>query len=250
MKPPEISGIIFVCMFLGALVGNWLQGVLPDHHLSPENKDLVKLGAGLIGTMAALLLGLLIASAKSSYDVSNTEVTAMAANLVLLDRGLDHYGPEASDIRDLLKTAVAQTVDQLWSKQDAERARGLPAPAMREVFDKLQQLQPHSVAQRALQSDAESVVIDIGKTRLLLLAQNGTSVSAVFLIVVVFWLALLFVSFGLFAPRNTTAIVTLLLAAISVAAAFFLILELECPFSGLIQVSSTPLRNAIAVLGG
>ena len=248
MSAVDVSAIIFACIFGGAMLGMWLSSILPEHQLNAETKDVVKVGAGLIGTMAALLLGLLVASAKSSYDARSTEVTEMAANAVLLDRALAHYGPATSEVRGLLKVFVTQTIDEVWSKEDGQEGR-LPSQASGEAFDKLQELVPHSDAQRALQSQAESIMVNFVRTRLLLIAQGGTSISTTFLVVVVFWLTLLFVSFGLFAPRNVTATVTLLLAAISVAGALFLILELDHPFSGLIQISSAPLRNALSVLG-
>jgi hypothetical protein len=248
VNPFESSSIIFSCIFGGAILGMWLRSVLPAHHLDAETKDLMKLGVGLIGTMAALLLGLLVASAKSSYDVRSSELTQMAANTVLLDRSLAHYGPATGGIRGILKIALARMIDQIWPKNGTESA--LPAQGGGDVlFDKLQELVPGSDAQRAMQSEAESIAINLGQTRLLLFAQAGTSISTPLLVVVVFWLSMLFVSFGLFAPRNATAIVTLLVAAISVAGALFLILELDRPFSGLIQISSAPLRNALSALG-
>jgi hypothetical protein len=245
----QTSSIIFACIFGGAMLGVWLRGVLPEQHLNTETKDLIKLGVGLIGTMAALLLGLLVASAKSSFDTRSTEVTQMAANVILLDRSLAHYGPETDGIRAGLKNAVSQMIDRVWPKNGGEGS--IPAiGGEREVlFDRLTALVPHSDAQRALQSQAETLAINLGQTRLLLFAQSGSSISKPFLVVVVFWLSMLFVSFGLFAPRNATAIVTLLVAAISVAGALYLILELDHPFSGLIQISSLPLRNALSVLG-
>jgi hypothetical protein len=248
VSPFEISGIIFSCIFGGAMLGMWLTSVLPEHQLNAETKDVVKVGAGLIGTMAALLLGLLVASAKSSYDARGAEVTQMAANAILFDRALAHYGPATGEVRSLLKTFVTQTIDEIWSKQGGQGG-ALPSPAGGEAFDQLQELVPRSDAQRAIQSQAESIMVNFGQTRLLLLAQSGTSISTTFLVVVVFWLTLLFVSFGLFAPRNATATVTLLLAAVSVAGALFLILELDHPFSGLIQISSAPLRTALSMLG-
>ena len=248
MSPLEISSIIFSCIFGSAMLGMWLRGVLPEHHLDAETKDLVKLGVGLIGTMAALLLGLLVASAKSSYDTRSSEVTQMAANTILLDRSLAHYGPATGEMRSILKISVTQMIDRVWPKNGKEGS--IPSPAGGEIlFDKLQELVPHSDAQRVLQSQAESIAINIGQTRLLLFAQSGSSISTPFLVVVVFWLSMLFVSFGLFAPRNMTAIVTLLVSAMSVAGALYLILELDHPFSGLIQISSAPLRNALSVLG-
>jgi hypothetical protein len=235
-------------MFVGSMVGMWLQNVLPAHHLNAETKDLVKVGTGLIGTMAALLLGLLVASAKSSYDTRSSEVTQMAANAVLLDRALAHYGPEAQEVRGLLEQFVSSTIEELWSKEGGQGAT-LPSKEGGEAFDRLMQLVPHTDEQRTLKSQAESTVVNFGQMRLLLMAQSGTSISKTFLIVVVFWLTLLFTSFGLFAPRNATAIFTLLLAAISVAGALFLILELDHPFSGLIQIPDAPLRNALSVIG-
>jgi hypothetical protein len=250
VNPIEVSAIIFCCIFGGSLLGMWLGHTLPQRQLDADTKDLVKLGIGLIGTMAALLLGLLVASAKGAYDARSNELTQMAANTILLDRALAHYGPAATPIRGLLKVAVGRMVDQVWSQHSADARVALPAAQpLGGVFDEIQELAPQSDAQHALQSQAESVLINLGQERLLLFAQSGSSIATPFLVVVVFWLTVLFVSFGLFAPRNPTAIVTLLLAAISVAAALYLILDLDHPFSGLMQISSTPLRNALSILG-
>ena len=227
----------------------WLRGVLPEHHLDAETKDLIKLGVGLIGTMAAMLLGLLVASAKGSYDARRTELTQMAAATILLDRALAHYGPETGAARGALKTTVGRMLELIWTTNG--RDQGGPAPQTRNeiLFDKIQDLVPHSDSQRALQSQIESMVISLGQTRWLLFEQSGSSISTPFLVVVVFWLSMLFVSFGLFAPRNAIAVLTLLISALSVAGALFLILELDHPFSGLIQISSAPLRNALSILG-
>jgi len=250
MNPIEISAIIFCCIFGGALLGMWLRHALPERHLDAETKDLVKLGVGLIGTMAALLLGLLVASAKSAYDARSNELTQMAANTVLLDRAFVHYGPAAAPIRAVLKSAIARMIDQVWGKDGTDDADALPASQpLGVVYDKVQELEPHSDAQHAIQSQAESVLVNLGQERLLLFAQSQSSISTPFLVVVVFWLSVLFVSFGLFAPRNPTALVTLLVAALSVAGALYLILDLDHPFSGLMQISSAPLRSALSVLG-
>ncbi len=249
MNPIEVSAIIFSCIFGGAMLGMGLRNVLPEHHLNAETKDVVKLGVGLIGTMAALLLGLLVASAKSSYDARNSELTQMAGNIILLDRALAHYGTETGEIRGMLKIAVARMIDQVWPKEGKGVGGFNPQMDREVIFDKIQELTPRTDAQRVIQSQAESIAINLGQTRWLLFAQSGTSISTPFLVVVVFWLSTLFVSFGLFAPRNATAIITLLVSAISVAGAIFLILELDHPFSGLIQISSAPLRNVVPVLG-
>src|SRR5215469_232363 len=247
MSPIEISAIVFTCVFGGSIVGMLLRPILPQQHLNADTKDVIKLGVGLIGTMTALVLGLLVASAKGAYDTRRAELTQMAANTILLDRVLAHYGPETAEIRGLLKVAVANMINQIWAQSD--EAPATPS-ALREVlFDKLQELAPRTDAQHTLQQQAETMAISIGQARWLLFEQSGSSISTPFLIVVVFWLSILFVSFGVFAPPNATVFVTLLVSAMSVAGAIFLIIELDRPFSGLIQISSAPLHNALAVLG-
>src|SRR5271163_2511215 len=98
-----VGCIIMACVFGGALTGMVLRLILPEHHLSTDSKDVVRLGIGLIATMSALVLALLVASAKSSYDAQKTEVTQISANIVLLDLALAHYGPETKDIRAQLR---------------------------------------------------------------------------------------------------------------------------------------------------
>jgi hypothetical protein len=249
MTPLEISAVVFACVFGGAMLGLWLGSIVPQHHLSDQTKNVVTLGVGLIGTMAALVLGLLVASAQSSYSTRAGELTQMAANTILLDRALAHYGPETREIRAMLKSAVVRMIDQVWPK-DGTQAGGISAATNGEVmFDRIQELVPRTDAQRLIQSQAESMAINLGQTRWLLFEQAGSSISMPFLVIVVFWLTAIFVSFGLFAPRNATVFVTMLVSAMSVAGAIFLILELDRPFSGLVRLSSTPLSNALVVLG-
>ena len=249
MNPFELSAIVFACVFGGAMLGMALRTVVPEHHLNSESKDVVKLGVGLIGTMAALVLGLLVASAKSSYDARASELTQMSANAILLDRALAHYGSETHDAREVLKGTMERLLMQIWP-QDSKSTGGMNSNMSGEVmYDELVELTPHTDAQRAIQSLAESTAFSLAQTRWLLFEQNTSSISTPFLVVVVFWLSVLFLSFGLFAPHNATVVVTLLLSAISVAGALFLIFELDRPFSGLIQISSAPLRNALAVMG-
>ena len=248
MTSIEIAATIFGCLLLGALAGMGLRGVIPQHHLDADTRDLIKLGVGLIGTMSALVLGLLVASTKGSYDTKKGELAQMAGNVILLDRVLAHYGAEADDARDALRSTVAGMVGNSGAKSQLEQL-GQAAPVGREVlFDKIQNLVPHTDTQRTLKGDAESLAVNLGQTRWLLFAQSGTSISTPFLVIVVSWLTVLYLSFGLFAPRNATAFITLLVGAVSVAGAMFLILDLDHPFSGLMQIPDTPLRNALAAL--
>ena len=250
MSSLVISSIAFLFIFGGALLGLWLRRVLPEHHLSHDTKDVVKLGMGLVGTTTALVLGLLVASAKSSYDAQSAEVTHLAANIAVLDRILAHYGPEANEARALLREVVGRAIDRMWSKDERDSARRAPSEGGGEIIlDKIHALQPKNETQRALQGEALTVAVDLAKTRWLMYAQEAASVSMPLVVLLVFWLTVIFVSFGLFAPPNATAVCSLLVSALSVSGAIFLILEMYSPYSGVIQISSTPLSAALANLG-
>jgi len=246
----SIGWIVLACVFGGALLGMALRLILPEHHLSMESKDVIKLGMALTATMSALVLALLINSAKSSFDAQRSEVTQISANIILLDRVLAHYGPETKEARDLLRVSAAGMTDRIWRATGTGPTELEPRVVAAEAFyDKIQELSPQNEVQRSLQAQALKLSVDIGQTRWLLFEQRGRSIPMPFLALLVFWVTIIFLSFGLFAPPNATVIATLFLCALSVSGAIFMILELDRPFGGLIQISSAPLRNAIANLG-
>jgi hypothetical protein len=250
MSPMVVSGIVFGVVFGGALLGMILHARLPKHHLSEESKDVVKLGMGLIATITALVLGLLTASAKSSFDAQRSGLAQLAANLVLLDRILAHYGSETQLIRVLLRNAVAHMVARTWPKEGPRTGPvQVPPGGPERIFDIIQALRPKNEAQRSLQAAALKTGIDLTQARWLLFAEKGSSLPEPFLVVMVFWLAVLFASFSLFAQPNATVVTTLLVCALSVAGAVFLILELDRPFEGLIRISGEPLERALEMLG-
>jgi hypothetical protein len=248
-----IAAIVLACVFGGALLGMFLCGLLPAHHLSDDTKDVVRLGTGLVATMAALVLGLLVASAKGSYDTQKNGLDELAANLTLLDTTLEQYGPPAQDARASLRRTVAVAIARLWPKDAAQEptlGAAETSVAAKSFHAQLLALAPADDRQRALQSQALQIATTLARTRLLLVAQQeGADISGVFLVILTFWLVVLFASFGLYAPRNATALAALLISALSVSGAIFLILELDQPFEGLIQISSTPLRSAFIHLG-
>jgi hypothetical protein len=255
LETPLVSALtialfVFLCVFSGAVIGMVLRSILPEHHLNAESRDIVKLGTGLIGTMSALVLGLMVASAKSAYDDKKAEVTRMSADIIFLDRVMAHYGPEMNDIRLLLRRAVTGMIERIWSPQDGHGPPSTPASAEGErLFDAIHEITPKTELQRAMLAEAQNTLADVSRTRLLLMQQAHSSISVPFLVIVVCWLSIIFISFGLFAPRNATVIVTLLLCALSVSGALYLIMELDRPFEGLIQISSAPLRDAIGFMG-
>jgi hypothetical protein len=252
MSSITISCIVFAGLLVGTALGTLLRTLLPGHHLSPESKDVVKVGMGLIGTMTALVLGLLIASAKSSFDTQRNGLGQLAGNIIFLDRILARYGPESKDMRDMLRASVADMLRRTWPQEDpqSEQTQASSTEGRYEgLFDKLQELSPKNETQRALQSQALKTLSDMAQSRWVLFAQTGSSIPIPFLIVLICWLALLMASFSLFAPPNATAIVTLMVCALAISSAIFLILELDRPFHGMIQISSAPVRSALAQLG-
>jgi len=236
------------CIFLGALLGLALQRLLPAHHLSKETQDVVKLSAGTIATLTALVLGLLVSSAKSSFDTMSNGVVQGSAKIILLDQALARYGPEANAARQQLKRSIAAGIESVWPTEKTgvpaltafERANGMEL-----VQDKLSELTPQKDVQRQALARAQQIVSDLSQTRWLLIEQEQNQLPFPLLIILVFWLTLLFVSFGLFAPPNATALIVLFLGACAVSAAIFLVLELSKPLEGFIKLSNAPLRNAL-----
>jgi hypothetical protein len=253
MSSLTISCIVFACVFGGALLGMALRAFLREGHLSAESRDVVKLGMGLIGTMTALVLGLLIASAKSSFDTQRNGLAQLSGNIIFLDRTLARYGTGAQDARAMLQASVADMLQQTWPDESSQPGQtGVKSGTEGKyegLYEKIEELAPKNETQRGLQAQAVKIATDIGQTRWLLFAQKGRSIPIPFLVVMVGWLALIFGSFGLFAPRNAMAFFTLLVCALAVSSAIFLILELDQPFDGMIRISSAPLRNALAQLG-
>jgi len=252
MSELAIALIIFACVFASTLVGLFLRGMLPEHHLSSDSKDVMKLAMGLIATMAALVLGLITASAKSSFDAQNSEMVHSAADIIRLDRVLARYGPETKEIRDLLKRAVAVRIHLLWP-EDGSAPKNLDSPEMTRATeglgDKIRDLSPRNDLQREFKSRAVLISSDLLATRWLQIAQLSDPVPLLFLVVLTFWLSILFGTFGLFAPRNATVIVALVLCAVAVSGSTFLILEMHRPFEGLMKISPDPMRYALSQLG-
>jgi len=246
------TSLIALAVILGGAFGGiWLRNVLPERHLADETKDVVRLGTGLIGTISALVLGLLIASANSSYDAQSGHIQHLAADIILLDQLLAQYGPEAKPAREDLRHAVDPVVKRIWRESQSGSARQSPVQVGgvgQDMAAIILNLAPQNDAQRIINDRAIQTTADLAQMRFLLFEQSGGSLPLPFLVVLVFWLAMIFASFGLFARPNPILISALIVCAVSVSGALFLVLELNEPFTGLMQISSTPLRNALAPL--
>lgn len=251
MSSMVISWIVFGCVFGGALLGMFLRATLPEQHQDAGSRDVLKMLGGLLGMLAALVMGLLIGTGAASYITRRNQLAQMAVNIVLLDRGLGRYGPEAREARELLRRAVAFELQRTWPEDGSATSSNFDPTAFGPeiLYDKIRELKPRDDVQRAMKPRLLTIVVNLGQMRWLLFKQPGSAIPVPFLVVLSFWLSLIFTSFGFFAPLNTTMVIALLMGALSVAAGIFLILELERPFGGLVQVSAAPLRTALVQLG-
>jgi Protein of unknown function (DUF4239) len=252
MDPLIVGLISVVCISIGLLVGLFLQNILPAQHLDAASKDTVRIGAGMLATLTALVLGLLVSSAKSSFDAMNTAIASGGAKVVMLDRVLADYGPEANEARQQLRRSIAGAIDRIWSSEKTSPG-GLRAAESGTGLDmiqlKLNELAPKNNAQQQLLGQAYQIASDLVQTRLMTIEEQQNVLSHVFLIFLIFWLIVLFLSFGLFAPRNVTVLALLLICALSVSSAIFLILEMNRPLDGVIKASNAPLREALELIG-
>jgi hypothetical protein len=250
MSSLGLALVIFGIVFGGTVVGLLLRRRLPSDHVTDTSRDSLKLTIGLIATLASLVLGLVISSSKSSFDIKTDELEQIAADVVLLDRTLAAYGPEAGEARVLLRKLVIAGIDRVWGEDLGKTRAGSVTEEFHAVGIAVRGLRPRTDAERVLQSDALRLLTTLDRVRVILRQQaSESSVPAGFLIILVFWLGIVFGGFGLLASPNPTVVVALLIGAACVAGALFLVLELDNPYGGAIRISDAPLRDALGQLG-
>lgn len=246
MNSIVVSSIVFAAIFAAAVVGMVVRRALPIDHVGPDAKEVVRLATGLIATMAALVLGMLVSSAKSSYDACKSEVAEMSWDIVAIDRLLAKYGPEAGDIRIEYHQLVEAGIERIWPNERSRTSDLRPGDHAEKIIAKLEGLAPGNSAQAAIRTQALSMVMALRQTQwLLFLKAEQKPIPFPLLLVLVSWLAAIFVSFGLFAPSNSTVVATLALSALAVSSAIFIILELFTPFRGVLQISPAPIIEAL-----
>lgn len=248
-----VAAVVFGSAMGGAVLGLVLQLLLPERYLRQETKEIVRLGTGLVATMAALVLGLLVSTAKSTFDEQTNTFRQLALNVVLVDRMLAQYGEEAIPARTQLKRMTAQTIETLWPADPTQlsaKIDDVKITAEGTALSKaLRELAPRDDFQQEIKSGTLDLSMALTRDRWRLSQSVEGSLPIPFLVVLAFWLAVLFGSFGMFSPRNVIAIAAILVCAASVAGAVFLIVDLDQPFDGLVKVSSASLRDALAKLG-
>jgi hypothetical protein len=238
-----------VVVFGGGMLGLLLGRVLPEKYHSDATQRVVQTATGMVSLLSALVLGLLVATAKNKFDTSNQQVEQFAASLMLLNRELVNYGPEANDTKTLLRKYTVAKIAETWP--DGPGPKPEPNdPAAWKLLESLQQslteLAPKTASQRAEAATASEMAAALVKTTWLQAAEESEHVQHPFVLVMIVWLFVLFVSFGLFAPRNMLVVIALLIGALSIAGAVVLIVDMDSPFEGMIVVSADPMQEAFA----
>jgi hypothetical protein len=250
MNSVEFGAIVFGCVFGGALFGMFLHTVLPEEHLQSNSTDVLKLATGLVATMAGLVLGMLISSGLTFFNLQKTELLQVCAKVVLIDTLLADYGEDTRPARSELRETVMLTLSRIWPEDHLQRSELKPVRKDTKLYEAMQALSPNNDRQRADKQQAIDVSKQVYETEwLMFIGSEGNSVSGPLLAIVVSWLTTIFISFGLLAQRNATVIVTLIIAAIAVSAAIFIIWELYDPYGGMFQIPATPMLNVLDQIG-
>jgi hypothetical protein len=244
-----VGTLMLVISYGGTLAGCLLQGILPKTQLAEETRDIVKLVVGLIGTMGALVLGLLIGSARNNHEHQRQEIIELGSKIVALDRTMALYGAETKPMRDDFRTLVAAAIERMWPIDRSVPGRTDPSRLAEDWYHRLQKLHPVDEDQRFYHARAVGLATDLLNGRWLLYQQATGTISPPFAGMMVFWFGFIFACIGILAPRNPTVLVTLFLCAVSVSAAMVLASELDQPFAGFMRMSSEPMRKALTQLG-
>jgi hypothetical protein len=238
----------FVSILIGAAMGMILKRVLPAELLEGGSREAIRLGAGFLSTLAALVIGLMIASAKNTYDSQNTNVRQLGTNAVLVDQMLTQYGPEAKAARTLLREIIPSATARIWRENISGKGGGsaFVVSEMAERFYRaVEGLTPANAEQTSLKSRIIQLTTDMGRTRLLVFTQGDDAIPLPFFVVLVFWLVVIFASFSLFAEPGLVVVASTLVFALSVSSALFLIVDLGHPFQGFMQISNHHLHMVL-----
>ncbi|MDB5611081.1 MAG: hypothetical protein JWP25_7981 [Bradyrhizobium sp.] len=243
-----IGLIAFCCIFGAGVAGLLLQKILPQNQRTDAAQKMVQITMNVVAILAALVLGLLIASTKTSFDTRSKEIEQFSANLTLLDRELLHFGQEQKDLRALLRDFTTRKIAQTWPTDHGSQPAVDDVQTVQmldDIEDRLRVLTPQTEIERLARSSALQLAGELKRTNRLLTVQESGRTPRPFLVVVIFWVSVLFVSYTIFAPFNATVIATMLVAALSVSIAVNLIFDMDQPFLGFIKVSSAPMEQAL-----
>lgn len=231
----------FVSILIGTALGMLLKRTLPAAPLAAGSKQAIRLGAGFLSTLAALVIGLMIASAKNTYDNQNTNIRQLGTNAVLVDQLLTQYGSDAKAARTLLREIIPSVSSRIWQENASGKDGGsafVTSDTAERFYNAVEGLKPANAKQTSLKSRITQLTTEMGRTRLLVFTQGDDGIPLPFFVVLVFWLVVIFASFSLFAERSLIVVASTLVFALSVSSALFLIVDLSHPFQGLMQISN------------
>lgn len=238
--------ISFAVIFGGVLIGRFCARRLPGHHLDSQTQSAVTVSVAVIGTLSALVLGLMISAANTSFSKRSDELRELSLEVIRIDRNMRRYGPEGDQVRANLHAWAKIRMQQMFPE------KGHPPPSgetgirtLESVQDALLVLTPKDERQKYLRTLCLTLSSTMIQSRWSLEQRTGYSVPIPFLVLLIFWLAIVFASFGLFAPANQTAMIALLLCSLAVCGGIALIEELDNPLSGIIRIPSEPMRKAL-----
>jgi len=250
MHSINVSLVVFLIISTGVVLGTYLRRLLPDEHFSADAKVVIRLSTGFVVTMTGLVLGMLVSSAKSSYDAQKVLVSQVSYKVLLLDRVLAEYGPETDTIRSRMRDSLKGIFHRIWPEGEFANVDLEPQEGLSRLEREIKSLEPKSERQASAKAQTIAILGELRESGWSLFVQSeSNSLSLPLLVVLVSWLVAVFLSFGLLAPPNPTVIVTLLVGALAVSGAILIILEMYSPFTGFLKISSAPIREALSQLG-
>jgi hypothetical protein len=240
-----VGAAIFLCLVAASLGSLVASERLPARHREDDTHNVVRLVANIFVVTTSLVLGLLLNSAKTTFEAVDRNVHSFATDLILLDRTLRRYGPEASVVRQRLAAYVRQAVDGTWPAHGSPVLEDRAAERLLDdVANALEAIRPSDPVRAELWREAQTNLQSVVKRRWGLIEESEGTIPTAFLVMLVAWLVLIFASLGYRAPRNAVVVTTLVVAAFLIAASIYLILDMDVPFSGPIQISPAPLQRA------
>jgi hypothetical protein len=248
--PLIIAVVVFAVILTGAFTGALVRWRVSQHNLTEETKSVVSVSMAVVATISALVLGLLLSNANSSFIAVQGQVTSISAEVLRLDQLLRRYGSETKSARDRLREYAERKRDNLFPSNSTDVRLGDQSTyeLLQQVEEAVLAVKPANARDQWWLAQAMTLASKIGDNRFLLAQRAGQGTPKAVLLLLVFWLTLLFASFTLFAPSNVVSTATLTLCALAIAGAIGMILELERGFGGLVHVSPQPMSQAVAYL--
>jgi hypothetical protein len=254
MSAEKFAVAVGLVVFAGGVIGLILQRVLPETSTTGGPRDMIGAVVGLLTLLSALIMGLLIWTAYGVYAGQNTAIQTLAAKVLQYDLALADYGSEANDLRLQVRHALANTIEQVWNANinDNEFAAHNFAAAIQSLRNRgeaIENLTPSTDQQKQALATAKALNDSIGQSRLQMSFALTNAVSYPLILIVVGWAAILFCGFGLMSKGHTMSLVCVLVGAVAVASAVYMILDLSSPYSGIFRASYEPLEQVLAVMG-